>query len=154
MRDDILSSLNSILKGLVRKKELILKIYYIEKKIADILEHSREDDIFELITDETDIIEQINLLDYDISMSRDYIKNKTGFHIEEILSKKSEPEELKDNIRKTVIHTEDIIFSLSELKKKNLALLVSYSGELAIQIRELEIMNSITIIPPKDLQSP
>ncbi len=153
MRDDINSSLNSILCKLTEKKELLIRFHRIEKKISEILKHNREDDIFELITDESDIIECIHLLDYDISIEKDYIKKNTGRNFEDILLKKLVPAEVSDNLKKTVSDSMEILSEIAEVKKNNMENLAIYTEDLSRQIRELQIMNSISIISPKDLQS-
>jgi hypothetical protein len=142
-----------MLNKLIERKELLIKFHKIEKKITEILKHNREDDVFELINDESDIIESIHLLDYDISIEKDFIKKKTGRNFEDILIKNLVPEELADNLKKSVSDSRQIISELAELKKSNIELLVNYTEDLSLQIRELEIMDSLLIISPKDLQS-
>ena len=153
MRADINASLNLILNSLIDKKELLIKFYQIEKKISEILRYNREDDIYKLITDETDIIERIHLIDYDISSEKDYLIKTSGRNFETIILKIHNSDELAEKLKKTVSDSMVILAELAELKKTNMETAVNYTEDLSRQIRELEIMNSLTIIPPKDLQS-
>ena len=153
MRADINASLNLILNSLIDKKELLIKFYQIEKKISEILRYNREDDIYKLITDETDIIERIHLIDYDISSEKDYLIKTSGRNFETIILKIHDSDELAEKLKKTVSDSMVILAELAELKKTNMETAVNYTEDLSRQIRELEIMNSLTIIPPKDLQS-
>jgi len=153
LRADINASLNLILNSLIDKKELLIKFYQIEKKISEILRYNREDDIYKLITDETDIIERIHLIDYDISSEKDYLIKTSGRNFETIILKIHNSDELAEKLKKTVSDSMVILAELAELKKTNMETAVNYTEDLSRQIRELEIMNSLTIIPPKDLQS-
>ena len=153
MRADIKSSLNVIESKLLEKKELLKKFLIIETKISEILKHDREDDILALISDETDVLAILNLVEYDISSEKDYIYNKTGKRFEEITGKGfSQFAEFEKKIKIISSESKEIINKLAQLKKKNMEMMQSKSKDLKKQVRELELMNNLNIIAPEDLQ--
>ncbi len=155
MRADIKSSLNVIESKLLEKKELLKKFLIIETKISEILKHDREDDILTLISDETDVLEILNLAEYDISSEKDYIYNKTGKRFEEITGKEfSQFAEFEKKIKIISSESGEIINKLAQLKKKNMEMMQTKSKDLKKQVRELELMNNLSIITPEDLQQP
>lgn len=153
MRADIKSSLNVIESKLLEKKELLKKFLIIETKISEILKHDREDDILVLISDETDVLAILNLVEYDIFSEKDYIYSKTGKRFEEITGKGfSQFAEFEKKIKIISSESKEIINKLAQLKKKNMEMMQSKSKDLKKQVRELELMNNLNIIAPEDLQ--
>lgn len=153
MRVDIESSLSLIEKKLLEKKELLTNFYKIETKISDILKHDREDDILELISDETDLLEIINIIEYDISREKDFIHHKTGRRFEEITGKDfSQCAEFNKKLKNLSADLTEIMQKLKQLKENNMELMKNKTKDLAKQVRELELMNNLNIIAPKDLQ--
>ncbi len=153
MRVDIKSSLDVIESKLLEKKELLKKFLIIETKISEILRHDREDDVLTLISDETDVLEILNLVEYDISSEKDYIYSKTGKRFEEITGKNfSQFAEFEKKIKIISSKSKEIINQLNQLKAENMKKMETKSEDLKKQVRELELMNNLNIITPKDLQ--
>lgn len=155
MRADIKSSLNVIESKLLEKKELLKKFLIIETKISEILRHDREDDILTLISDETDLLEILNIVEYNISREKDYIYNKTGKRFEEITGKNFHQfKEFEKKIKIISSELTEIISELNRIKTKNMDMMKIKSKDLIKQVRELELMNSLNIITPRELQQP
>lgn len=153
LRVDIESSLITIEEKLLEKKGLLRNFLKIERKISEILNHNREDDILELISDETDLLEIINIIEYDISREKDYIHNKTGIRFEELTGKRfPQCAIFKEKIKKISAESAAIIEELAQHKAKNIELIENSRKDIAIQVRELELMNNLNIITPEDLQ--
>lgn len=152
MRDDIDSAFFLIQAKLKEKTELLKKFESIEIKICEILKNSKEDDLSLLTSDQSDLLELINVLEYNISAKKDYIRNMTGKDFNVILeSGLSKDNPVKNDINKLIAESVEIIKRISALKKINMKMLTTQAEDLSKQVRELEIMNNITIIPPKDL---
>ena len=153
MRVDIKASLDVIESKLLEKKELLKNFLIIETKISEILRHDREDDVLTLISDETDVLEILNLVEYDISSEKDYIYSKTGKRFEEITGKNfSQFAEFEKKIKIISSKSKEIINQLNQLKAENMKKMETKSEDLKKQVRELELMNNLNIITPKDLQ--
>ena len=152
LRDDIDSAFFLIQAKLKEKTELLKKFESIEVKICEILKNSKEDDLSLLTSDQSDLLELINVLEYNISAKKDYIRNMTGKDFNVILeSGLSKDNPVKNDINKLIAESVEIIKRISALKKINMKMLTTQAEDLSKQVRELEIMNNITIIPPKDL---
>lgn len=155
MRVDIQTALSNIQNKLFEKKELLKKFLTIETKISEILKHDREDDILDLISDETDLLEIINIIQFDISSEKDYIHKKTGKRFDEITGKGfSQFAEFEGKIKKISSESTEIMKKLEQLKMKNMELMGAKAKDLKKQTRELELMNNLSIITPRDLQEP
>ena len=153
MRVDIKASLDVIESKLLEKKELLKNFLIIETKISEILRHDREDDVLTLISDETDVLEILNLVEYDIFSEKDYIYSKTGKRFEEITGKNfPQFAEFEKKIKIISSESKEIISQLNQLKAENMKKMETKSEDLKKQVRELELMNNLNIITPKDLQ--
>ena len=152
MRDDIDSAFFIIQTNLEEKKELLKKFESIEKRIYDILKNGKEDDLSVLTSDQTGLLELINVIEYDIAGKKDYIRSQTGKDFNLLLeSGISMNSSISIVIKKTITESVEKIKKISDLKKINMKMLADQAEDLSRQVRELEIMNNITIIPPKDL---
>jgi len=153
LRDDISSALIFIQRKLNEKNELLEKFLSIEVKIKEILERSKEDDLSVLTSEQSNLLELINVIEYDIAGKKDYIRVQTGKDfILLIESDLSQHNHIKDGIKKSIQDSVERIKKISHLKKINMELLVNHAEDLSRQVKELEIMNKLTIIPPKDLK--
>lgn len=152
MRDDIDSAFFIIQTKLEEKNELLKKFESIEKRIYDILKNGKEDDLSVLTSDQTGLLELINVIEYDIAGKKDYIRSQTGKDFNLLLeSGISMNSSISIVIKKTITESVEKIKKISDLKKINMKMLADQAEDLSRQVRELEIMNNITIIPPKDL---
>lgn len=153
MRDDISSALIFIQTKLNEKNELLEKFLTIEVKIKEILDRSKEDDLSVLTSEQSNLLELINVIEYDIAGKKDYIRVQTGKELNLFLeSDLSQHNYIRDEIKKLIEDSVENIKKISRLKKINMKLLLNHAEDLSRQVQELEIMNKLTIIPPKDLK--
>ncbi len=151
MRDDISSALIFINTKLNEKNELLEKFLSIELKIKEILDRSKEDDLSVLTSEQSNLLELINVIEYDIAGKKDYIRGQTGKDFNLLLeSGLSQYNHIKDEIKISIQDAVERIKKISRLKKINMNLLLNHAEDLSRQVKELEIMNRLTIIPPKD----
>jgi len=152
LRDDISSALIFIETKLYEKNELLEKFLSIEVKIREILDSSKEDDLSVLTSEQSNLLELINVIEYDAAVKKDYIRSQTGKDFNLLLESDLSPHNhIKDEIKKSIEDSVAIIKKISHLKRLNMKLLINHAEDLAQQVKELEIMNKLTIIPPKDL---
>ena len=153
MRDDISSALIFIHTKLNEKNELLEKFLSIEVKIKEILDRSQEDDLSVLTSEQSNLLELINVIEYDIAGKKDYIRVQTGKEFNLFLqSDLSQHNNIRDEIKKLIEDSVERIKKISSLKKINMKLLLNHAEDLSRQVKELEIMSKLTIIPPKDLK--
>ena len=156
MRDDVKDLFNNLLKHLDSKKILLNNLLENEKSASDLLKYRNdaEDDLLRIIEDETASIDEINIIDYDISQIKDEINRRYSIDFDKIFKKNyytSEPEII--NYKDEVLLHEDILNRIIILKKQNNILMENDQEDLKIQIDELERMSKLKIINSKDLQS-
>lgn len=152
MRDDIDDAFLVIQAKLKEKNRLLEKFESIELKIGEILKNNKEDDISILTSDQSDILELINVIEYHIASRKDYIKNQTGRDFKLLIDAGSATfKDIDAKINELIFKSAEVIERISALKKLNMNMLAEQAEDLSRQVRELEIMNRITIITPKDL---
>jgi len=156
LRDDVKDLFNNLLKHLDSKKILLNNLLENEKSASDLLKYRNdaEDDLLRIIEDETASIDEINIIDYDISQIKDEINRRYSIDFDKIFKKNyytSEPEII--NYKDEVLLHEDILNRIIILKKQNNILMENDQEDLKIQIDELERMSKLKIINSKDLQS-
>ncbi len=153
MRDDVSSALIFIQAKLNEKNELLEKFLSIEVKIREILDSSKEDDLSVLTSEQSNLLELINVIEYHIAGKKDYIRGQTGKDFNYILEADlSQHNHIKDEIKRLIEDSAARIEKISHLKRINMKLLINHAEDLSQQVKELEIMNKLTIIPPKDLK--
>ncbi len=156
MRDDVKRLFYNLLELLESKKKLLLSLLENEKSASDLLKNRNdaEDDILKIIENETSLIEEINIIDYEISKIKDEISRRYAFNFDQIFRKDyitSEAEIM--NFRNEVHYQQKIINEIIILKKENNSTMNKTQKDLELQISELERMGRIKIVFPKDLRS-
>ena len=159
LRDDIESLFIDLLKHLYLKKELLHSLLEKEKSVFFLIKDNNErkndieKNVKKIIEDENDLIEEINVEDYNISQIRDQIRRKYSFGFDKIFLKGYTTSEDKIiNYKNEILLHEEIIKELIKLKKENNDRLEKYADDLKVQIWELESIERLRFVI-KDLQS-
>jgi hypothetical protein len=163
LRDDIKSLFTDLLNRLDLKKELLHSLLEKEKTIFFLIKDSNdrkndckndiEESVKKIIEDENDLIEEINVEDYNIAQIRDEIRRKYSFGFDKIFAKgyTTSEAEIIDYKNEILLH-EGIIKELVKLKKDNNDRLEKYADDLNVQICELAGIERLRYVI-KDLQS-
>lgn len=156
MRDDLKNLFDKLLEHLYSKKKLLNTLLENEKSASDLIKYRNdaEDDLLKIIENEAELIDRINIEDYNISRIRDQISRRFSLDFDKILNNDystSEKEIL--NYRNEIIMHQKIISEIIILKKENNSIMNKTRDELEVQIDELERMGRIKIIYPKGLRS-
>lgn len=156
MRDDVKALFDDLLKHLDLKTILLNSFLESEKSASDLIKYRNdaEDDILKIIENESRLIDEINLEDYNISQIKDLIIRKYSFDFDRIFKdgfNTSEPEII--DYKNKIIQQKKIIEYILILKKRNNLSMDNTQADLQTQISELERMSKFKIVFPKDLQS-
>jgi hypothetical protein len=156
LRDDVKVFFYDLQKLLESKQRLLNSLLENEKSASDLIKNRNdaEDDILKIIENETALIEEINIIDYDISKIKDEITRRYAFDFNKLFRKDyitSEAEIM--NFRNEVLFHKKIINEIVALKKENNSTMNKSHKDLELQISELERMGRIKIVFPKDLRS-
>ncbi|MCL1833575.1 MAG: hypothetical protein FWG49_03640 [Leptospirales bacterium] len=163
LRDDIKSLFTDLLNRLDLKKELLHSLLEKEKTIFFLIKDSNdrkndckndiEESVKKIIEDENDLIEEINVEDYNIAQIREEIRRKYSFGFDKIFAKNYTTSEVEiiDYKNKILLH-EGIIKELVKLKKDNNDRMEKYAADLNVQICELAGIERLRYVI-KDLQS-
>lgn len=163
LRDDIKSLFTDLLNRLDLKKELLHSLLEKEKTIFFLIKESNdrkndckndiEESVKKIIEDENDLIEEINVEDYNIAQIREEIRRKYSFGFDKIFLKgyTTSEAEIIDYKNKILLH-EGIIKELVKLKKDNNDRMEKYAADLNVQICELAGIERLRYVI-KDLQS-
>ena len=155
MRDDIKSLFIDLLKHLNLKRELLHTLLEKEKSVSNIIKYNNDidDSIKKIIEDENDLIDEINVEDYNISQIKDEVIRKSGFDFNKIFFAGYKPTEIEiADYKKEILLHEQIINDMIKLKKENNNYLENYTNDLKVQIRELEAIERLKFVI-KDLRS-
>jgi hypothetical protein len=156
LRDDVKALFADLQKHLDSKKILLNSLLKNEKSASDLIKNRNdaEDALLKIIEYATDLIDEINIEDYNISKIKDEISRRYGLDFNKIFRNDfytSENEIM--SFKNEVLLQEEIIIKIIVLKKRNNFLMNKNQDDLRTQISELERMRRIEIIIPKDLQS-
>lgn len=156
MRDDLKDLFDDLLKHLDSKKILLNTLLDNEKSASDLIKYRNdaEDDLLKIIEHEAEIIERINVEDYNISQIRDQISRRYTLNFDQISNADyctSEKEIL--NYRNEILQHQNLVSEIIILKKENNSSMNKTRNDLELQISELERMGRMKIIYPKDLRS-
>ncbi len=155
MRDDVKDLFNDLLLHLDSRKKLLNLLLENEKATADFLKNRNdaEDDILIIIETQTSLIDEINIEDYNISQIKDEINRKYNFDMNKVFREGFHTSEfLIMKYRNEILLHEVIINRIIALKKQNLIFMEKKQKDLKTDIIELERMNKLKIVIPKDLQ--
>jgi len=155
LRDDIKSLFIDLLKHLNLKRELLHTLLEKEKSVSNIIKYNNDidDSIKKIIEDENDLIDEINVEDYNISQIKDEVIRKSGFDFNKIFFAGYKPTEIEiADYKKEILLHEQIINDMIKLKKENNNYLENYTNDLKVQIRELEAIERLKFVI-KDLRS-
>ncbi len=156
MRGDLKDLFTNLMARLDSKKLLLNSLLENEKSASDLIKNRNdaEDNILKIIENETDIIEEINVFDYYISQTKDEISRRYNLDFDKLFRKEYQTPEIEFlNYRNEIILHRTILDEIIVLKKKNNLLMDNSLKDLEIQISELERLDRIQMIIPKDLQS-
>jgi hypothetical protein len=156
LRDDIKDLFDGLFKLLDSKKNLLNNLLENEKSASDLIKYRNdaEDDLLKIIEHETEIIEKINVEDFNISQIRDQISRRYSLDFDKILNKdySTSEKEILD-YRNEILQHHNLISEIIILKKENSSSMNKTRNDLEVQISELERMGRLKIIYPKGLRS-
>jgi len=156
LRDDVKERFDTLISLLDSKTKLLQLLLVNEKSVSDLIknENGTEDEILKITEYQWELIESIELEDYNISRLTDEITGKYKLDFNKILSAGCSQSETEFTIYKNeILLHRNIINEIIDLKSRNNALVDTSQDDLKVQIAELERIGKLRLILPKDLQS-
>lgn len=156
MRDDVESYFDDLLRQLDLKKILLTNLLNNEKSASDLIKYRNdaEDFILSIIESTSDLIDEINVLDFNIAQIKDKIIKNYNFDFNKIFIEGysiSESKIIKYK-EEVLIHTK-LLKEIVSLKEINNLSMSNFQEDLIVQISELDRMSKLKILFPKDLRS-
>lgn len=154
MRDDLSADFDNIILCQNKKIGLLTDFRNKEFELKHLLHGKVEDSIVEILNSENEIIEKIDLCDYDISSYIDVIKNKTGIDPSDKSIKKYSDKEIQLNTfinNKNKIDT--ILCEISMIRIENIKTMEQIASEASRSGDELNRIDKIKNLFSKDLRS-
>lgn len=154
MRDDLSAKFDSIIFCQNKKINLLTDFRNKEFELKHLLHGKVEDSIIEIINSENEIIEKIDLCDYDISSYIDEVKNKTGIDPYDISIKKYFKKEIQLNtFMDNKIKIDAILCEINMIRTENLKSMEQIADETSRSGDELNRIDKVKNLFSKDLRS-
>jgi len=154
LRDDLSAIIDNIIHCQNKKIDLLTDFRNKEFELKQQLHVKIEDSIIDIINFENEIIEKIDLCDYDISVNTDEVKNRTGIDPYDNLLTKNSNNEIKLNQlinNKRII--DGMLSDINRIRNENIKTMEQISIETSLSSDELNRMDKIKNKFSKDLRS-
>jgi len=154
LRDDLSAIIDNIIHCQNKKIDLLTDFRNKEFELKQQLHGKIEDSIIDIINFENEIIEKIDLCDYDISVNTDEVKNRTGIDPYDNLLTKNSNNEIKLNQlinNKRII--DGMLSDINRIRNENIKTMEQISIETSLSSDELNRMDKIKNKFSKDLRS-
>ncbi|HON14934.1 MAG TPA: hypothetical protein PLA51_00475 [Spirochaetota bacterium] len=149
MRDDISSCMQEILFHQSQKISLLNDMLCIERKISALLKAL--DDIENLIESENEIINKINLCDFNISRVNDELK-KRGLYLNSKVLQENSKEPFLLNYFSNIKKIKSLLEELSRIKESNILAMEQIACNYKNDADDLDKIDKIKKLISKDLQ--
>ena len=154
MRDDLSANFDNIILCQNKKINLLTDFRNKELELKHLLTGKVEDSIIEIINNENEIIEKIDLCDYEIAFYSDEVKNKTGIDIFNTSVAKYLNKELK--LKESINNKNQIdtmIREIGSIRTENLKTMKKIADETSHSADDLNRIDMIKNMFSKDLRS-
>lgn len=151
MRDDVKKIFNVLLTHLDEKIRYTNNLLENVKQISCLIDNRRdnEDDILKIINQNNNLIDKINIQDFNISHLKDEVSRRYSLDLEKIFRDPlyiSETEILE--CRKKILHLKDLTRQITCLNQQNSNDMINEIDDLKQQISELNRMSRLSLIFP------
>jgi hypothetical protein len=156
LRDDVKELFIKLSENLDTKEQLLLSLLENEKSASFLIKNrsDAEDEILKIYESQADLIDRVNVEDFYISRIKDELIGRYRIDFDKLSRRDyhSKDKEIKAYREKTE-NQEKIAGEILAVKKSNNILMENCRDDLKQQISELERIDKIQLIIPKDLQS-
>jgi predicted patatin/cPLA2 family phospholipase len=153
LRDDVKIQFDNLLLHLDRKTHLLNTILDNTKHVSYLIRQKtdNEDEFLKYITGNSELIEKINIEDYNISAIKDTISQKYCFNSENIFLDICPASDIEIiECRKKIAFQKNILREIMTLNEQNYSNMHLTGNDIKQQISELQRMNRLQIIFPED----